>query len=142
MWGQLYSLIANQPIEIKEDLINQSQLQCCMQTDTAQPKDFNAVQCILMLCSVLRCQSCVSIRSAARLRRQPATQETTAMLFAYTNATLLLKWSKERSDVYICTPSNSGQASKIEVCLLFSILLLHHIYTVPGNNNLYIAIPE
>ena len=28
-----------------------------------------------------------------------ATQETTAMLFAYTNATLLLKWSKERSDV-------------------------------------------
>ena len=27
------------------------------------------------------------------------TQETTAMLFAYTNATLLLKWSKERSDV-------------------------------------------
>ena len=27
------------------------------------------------------------------------TQETTAMLFAYTNATPLLKWSKERSDV-------------------------------------------
>ena len=27
------------------------------------------------------------------------TQETTAMLFAYTNATLLLKWSKERSDI-------------------------------------------
>ena len=26
-----------------------------------------------------------------------ATQETTAMLFAYTNATLLLKWSKERT---------------------------------------------
>ena len=28
------------------------------------------------------------------------TQETTAMLFVYTNATLLLKWSKEPSDVW------------------------------------------
>ncbi len=29
-------------------------------------------------------------------KHHDATQETTAMLFAYTNATLLLKWSKER----------------------------------------------
>ena len=30
-------------------------------------------------------------------RQAVATQETTAMLFVYTNATLLLNWSKERS---------------------------------------------
>ena len=35
-------------------------------------------------------------------QQNKATQETTAMLFAYTNATLLLKWSKERSDDRYC----------------------------------------
>ena len=38
------------------------------------------------------------------------TQETTAMLFAYTNATLLLKWSKERSDVQ--TQVSKGKKSE------------------------------
>ena len=46
---------------------------------------------ILLLSYIFLCEQ--------KTRAVLPTQETTAVLFAYTNATLLLKWSKERSDV-------------------------------------------